>query len=112
MVSVRGPFILNGSTRPRTARGGPPTVTDPLITRFAEACGAAGPLDLRVELAVGGTLAEGTVHQPFTLVGRDDACDVTLSDPEVNPRHTWLQVLGGRVFAVDLGSRTGLGWPD
>jgi pSer/pThr/pTyr-binding forkhead associated (FHA) protein len=87
-------------------------VSDPLITRFAEACGAAGPLDLRVDLAGGGVLAEGSVGQPFTLVGRDDACDVTLTDPEVNPRHAWLQVLGGRVFAVDLGSRTGVGWPD
>jgi pSer/pThr/pTyr-binding forkhead associated (FHA) protein len=86
-------------------------VSDPLITRFAEACGATGPLDLRVDLAGGGVLAEGTVGQPFTLVGRDDACDVTLSDPEVNPRHAWLQAIGGRVFAVDLGSRTGLGWP-
>src|SRR5262249_50435623 len=56
-------------------------------------------------------LAEGSVAQPFTLVGRDDACDVTLSDPEINPRHIWLQVLGGRVFAADLGSRTGLMWP-
>src|SRR5262249_40540477 len=28
------------------------------------------------------------------------------------PRHAWLQVIAGRVFAVDLGSRTGLGWPD
>lgn len=48
---------------------------------------------------------------PFTLVGRDDACDVTLTDPEVNPRHAWLQVVGGRLLAVDLGSRTGLAWP-
>jgi pSer/pThr/pTyr-binding forkhead associated (FHA) protein len=47
---------------------------------------------------------------PFTLVGRDDACDVTLTDAEVNPRHAWLQVIAGRVFAIDLGSRTGLGW--
>ncbi|MBY0460282.1 MAG: FHA domain-containing protein, partial [Gemmataceae bacterium] len=47
----------------------------------------------------------------FTLVGRDESCDVTLSDPDINPRHAWLQVLGGRVFALDLGSRTGLVWP-
>ncbi len=87
-------------------------VKDPLIVRFAEACGATSPLDLRVELAEGGVLAEGTVQQPFTLVGRDDACDVTLTDPEVNLRHTWLQVIGGRVFATDLGSRTGLRWPN
>jgi pSer/pThr/pTyr-binding forkhead associated (FHA) protein len=87
-------------------------VNDPLIVRFADACGATGPLDLRVDLADGGVLAEGTVQQPFTLVGRDDACDVTLTDPEVNPRHAWLQVIAGRVYAIDLGSRTGLVWPD
>jgi pSer/pThr/pTyr-binding forkhead associated (FHA) protein len=86
-------------------------VKDPLISRFAEACGATGPLDMRVDLAEGGVLAEGTVSMPFSLVGRDDACDVTLTDAEVNPRHAWLQVLGGRVFAIDLGSRTGLIWP-
>lgn len=86
-------------------------MTDPVITRFAEACGATGPLNLRVDLADGGVLAEGSVPMPFSLVGRDDACDVTLADAEVNPRHAWLQVIGGRVYAVDLGSRTGLGWP-
>jgi hypothetical protein len=87
-------------------------VNDPLIAQFAAACGAAGPLDLKVDLAEGGVLAEGTVPMPFALVGRDDACDVTLTDADVNPRHTWLQVVGGRVFAVDLGSRTGLVWPN
>ncbi len=86
-------------------------MNDPLIARFADACGATAPLDLRVDLAGGSLLAEGSVAQSFTLVGRDDSCDVTLSDTEINPRHAWLQVLGGRVFAVDLGSRTGLKWP-
>jgi pSer/pThr/pTyr-binding forkhead associated (FHA) protein len=87
-------------------------VNDPLIAQFAHACGATAPLDLRVDLAGGGPLAEGSLDQPFTLIGRDDACDVTLTDPEVNLRHAWVQVLGGRAFAVDLGSRTGLQWPD
>lgn len=87
-------------------------MNDPLIARFAEACGAASPLNLRVGLADGGVLAEGCVQQPFTLIGRDDACDVTLNDPDVNPRHAWFQVVAGRVFALDLGSRAGLLWPD
>jgi len=86
-------------------------VTDPIIARFAEACGAHAPLHLRVDLSEGNRRAEGSVEMPFTLVGRDDACDVTLTDPEVNPRHAWLQVVGGRVLAVDLGSRSGLAWP-
>lgn len=84
---------------------------DPIISKFAEACGATAPLDLRVDLADGGRAAEGSVSMPFTLVGRDDACDVTLADAEVNPRHAWLQVVNGRLLAVDLGSRTGLRWP-
>ncbi|MBN9523934.1 FHA domain-containing protein [bacterium] len=87
-------------------------MNDPLIARFADACGAGAPLDLRVGLADGGVLAEGTLHQPFTLVGRDEACDVTLSDPDVHPRHAWFQVLDGHVFAIDLGSRAGVVWPD
>jgi hypothetical protein len=86
-------------------------VNDPLFARFAEACGATGPLDLRVGLAGSGVLAEGTVRQPFTVVGRDDACEVTLNDPDVHLRHAWLQVIDGRVFATDLGGRTGLVWP-
>lgn len=86
-------------------------MNDPLIARFADACGATDPLDLRVDLVDGDVLAEGSVCQPFTLIGRDDACDVTLTDSEINPRHAWLQVVGGRVFAIDLGSRTGLIWP-
>ncbi|QEG31988.1 FHA domain protein [Gemmata obscuriglobus] len=86
-------------------------MSDPLIARFADACGALGPLKLRVDLVGGGVLAEGAVDQPFTLVGRDDACDVTLSDSDINPRHAWLQVLAGRVYVVDLGSRSGVVWP-
>jgi len=86
-------------------------VTDPIISRFGEACGAIAPLDLAVDLVDGQRQVKGTVRMPFSLIGRDDACDVTLADPEVNPRHAWLQVVGGRVLAVDLGSRNGLGWP-
>lgn len=85
-------------------------MTDPLISRFAAACGAAGPLDLAVGLADGTALAAGRVEQPFALVGRDDACDVTLTDAAVDPRHAWLQVVGGRLFAADLGGRSGLRW--
>src|SRR4051812_44136608 len=115
MVACGAARILTAvSCRPALVhppRRGLRPVSDPLIARFADACGATAPLDLRVDLADGGVLAEGSVNQPFTLVGRDDACDVTLSDPEINPRHAWIQVIGGRAFAIDLGSRTGLAWP-
>ncbi|MBA4065498.1 MAG: hypothetical protein C0501_17640 [Isosphaera sp.] len=100
-----------GPRRPRPHPTGAHPVNDPVISRFAEACGATAPLDLRVDLADGKVLAEGSVPMPFALVGQDDACDVTLTDAEVDPRHAWLQAVGGRVFAVDLGGRAGLGWP-
>ncbi len=87
------------------------TANDPLIARFARACGAESPLDLQVDLGDGTTLARGKVHQPFTLVGRSDSCDVTLTDPAVQLHHCWLQVLEGRVFCVDLGTRSGVAWP-
>ncbi|MDW8244051.1 MAG: FHA domain-containing protein [Thermogemmata sp.] len=87
-------------------------MTDPILERFALACGARQPLVLRVDVAEGEKLAEGQIEMPFVLVGRDDACDVMLADPEMDPRHLWLQVLDGQVYAVDLGSRTGLRWSD
>lgn len=92
-------------------RGALSPVKDPIISQYAEACGASGPLDLRVDPVGGGRRVTGSIQMPFALVGRDDACDVTLTDPEVNPRHAWFQVVGGRVFVVDLGSRAGLEWP-
>lgn len=87
------------------------TANDPLIARFARACGAESPLDLQVDRGDGTTLARGKVHQPFTLVGRSDSCDVTLTDPAVQLHHCWLQVIEGRVFCVDLGTRSGVAWP-
>lgn len=87
-------------------------MTDPILERFAQACGMRQALELRIHLQEGEKLAEGTIESPFVLVGRDDACEVTLTDPEVDPRHLWLQVLEGQVYAVDLGSRTGLVWSD
>jgi len=84
--------------------------TDPL--RFAEACGAWAPLDLRIQLENGNLLAEGTLDAPNAIVGSTLDCDVTLTAPEVSPRHAILQMIGGRVVAADLGSAMGLFGPN
>lgn len=84
--------------------------TDPL--RFAEACGAWAPLDLRVHLADGTLLAEGVLDGPSAVLGNSTDCDVTLTAPEVSARHAVLQVIQGRVLAVDLGSQTGVFGPN
>jgi pSer/pThr/pTyr-binding forkhead associated (FHA) protein len=50
------------------------------------------------------------LSQPFALVGRDPTMDVHCDDHQVSKRHAYLQVLAGRVFCIDLRSRTGTHW--
>jgi predicted component of type VI protein secretion system len=46
--------------------------------------------------------------RPFAIVGRDMRAHVPLLDPRVSRRHLYLQIIAGRAFCVDLGSRTGI----
>ncbi len=41
------------------------------------------------------------------VLGRDRTCDVVLSGADIDARHCRLQVSGGRLSCVDLGSRAG-----
>jgi pSer/pThr/pTyr-binding forkhead associated (FHA) protein len=78
--------------------------------QFLEACGIAGALDLTVQT---GACPDGlghSLHQSFAIVGQDPRADVLLDDPDVSRRHAYLQVLGGRVFCLDLQSRTQTHW--
>ena len=74
---------------------------------FLASCGATGPLALVVEDGGGAEVGRWNVPQPFVLVGRDPRMELTLDDEAVSQRHVYLQVLGGRLFYVDLGSRSG-----
>jgi pSer/pThr/pTyr-binding forkhead associated (FHA) protein len=77
---------------------------------FWEACGATGPLHLRVQSDKD---PRGTIHvfpQPFVVVGQDGKNDLQLSHPDVSMRHAYLQVIAGRLYCVDLQSRTGIFW--
>ena len=77
---------------------------------FLEACGAGGPWHLSAE----GPDRQGTDVEafplPFAVIGRDPQADLVLRDAEVSRRHAYLQVLAGRLFCVDLQSRTGTHW--
>lgn len=77
---------------------------------FLDACGSPGPLFLGVE----GPKAEGAtwrvLDQPFAVVGRGPAVDIHLPGAELSRRHAYLQLVAGRLFCVDLGSRTGTCW--
>ena len=79
---------------------------------FLEACGLSGPLKVRLEgpEPLGGLLLE--FRRPFVVVGRDDRVELPIDSPEVSRRHAYFQVVDGRVFCVDLGSRTGVRWAD
>lgn len=77
------------------------------MNSFLSACGATGPLQLSVECQ--GTPRAETVafDQPFVLIGRDPNSDLHFPHADVSSRHVYLQVVGGHLCYVDLGSRAG-----
>jgi len=81
-----------------------------LTELFRTSCGASAPLEINV---AGPGRASGERYgfeTPFVLVGRHERSCLRLEDGEVSRRHAYLQQLGGRVFCVDLASRTGIRW--
>lgn len=71
---------------------------------FWAACGATAPLHLDVE---GPTAGHRVLPRPFAVIGRNPRSDVLLDDEQVSWGHAYLQVVSGRVFCADLGSRIG-----
>jgi pSer/pThr/pTyr-binding forkhead associated (FHA) protein len=80
------------------------------INRFLGACGATGPLRLSAERPRVFGPVSVALEKPFALIGSGVNADLRLDDNQVSHRHLYLQVYDGRVFAVDLGSRTGTFW--
>ena len=78
------------------------------MDEFLKACGATGPLDLRIENR--GETTRWSTHQPFALIGGDPLADLRLDDPRVDRLHAYLQVIEGEVYWVDLGSQGGTHW--
>ena len=106
----RGGENRPGATIPRAGAG-----VDDLgdgIGEFGEACGLRGPWGASVARgdAAGGPSC--AMAAPFALIGRDPRADVVLDHPEVDRAHAYIQVVGGRAFCVDLGSRGGTRWAD
>jgi pSer/pThr/pTyr-binding forkhead associated (FHA) protein len=82
------------------------------IDQFLAACGLDGPWTLEISRDDRPGKARRLLTQPFALVGREIGTDLPLDDDEIGRRHAYLQVVRGRVFCVDLASRTGVHWPD
>lgn len=80
------------------------------LESFRTAVGALSPVEVILEGPESGERVVRTLDQPFALVGRDSRADLQLDDWHVSRRHTFLQVLDGHWFAIDLQSQTGTHW--
>jgi pSer/pThr/pTyr-binding forkhead associated (FHA) protein len=83
-------------------------VNVPSPPTFLHACGLNGPFALTVLGPAEGMSRCCVLDQPFALLGRHPSNSIPLDDPQVSQRHVYIQVLAGRLFCVDLGSRTGV----
>ena len=80
------------------------------LGQFREACGASGPLRLEWGDCGSGQPVRHEFERPVVLIGRSSRADLVLNHPLVGRRHAYLQVVEGRLFAIDLDSRQGLLW--
>ena len=74
---------------------------------FLRDCGGDGPLSLTVVGPADDQRRRILTEQPFAIVGRDPRGGVLLESEQVSLRHAYFQLLGSRVFCIDLGSRSG-----
>ena len=75
---------------------------------FLQACGARTPPLLDLEHRGRREITRWTLSLPFALLGRDERADLRLDDENISHRHAYLQLVSGRLWCVDLGSRTGI----
>jgi pSer/pThr/pTyr-binding forkhead associated (FHA) protein len=80
------------------------------MDEFLASCGADGPLRIDVTGPAPRQSVRCVFEQPCVMIGRELGNDLRLDQDQVSRRHAYLQLMGGRVFCVDLGSRTGLWW--
>jgi pSer/pThr/pTyr-binding forkhead associated (FHA) protein len=77
------------------------------MEQFLSACGSPEPLRVDVGQRDELLTETWTFGQPFLVVGRRPDSDLLLDHWQVSRRHAYLQLIEGRYFCVDLGSRTG-----
>ena len=87
-------------------------VDDALLKSFSEACGQTGPLRVNLDGVGWPGSVPIEVGQPFFIVGRGHQSDISIDSMDVSRRHAYFQVVAGRIFCVDLASRTGVLWGD
>lgn len=75
-----------------------------------EACQARTPLQFKVESPDRREKTRYSVPLPFALIGRNERSEIPLPDENVSYRHAYLQVVSGRLWCIDLDSRSGTHW--
>jgi pSer/pThr/pTyr-binding forkhead associated (FHA) protein len=79
-------------------------------TEFLQACGQSGPLRLALDLPGSQGVLYRDFPHPYAVIGQKPGNDLVLEDPAVSSHHAYLQAIAGRVFCLDLRSRTGTRW--
>jgi pSer/pThr/pTyr-binding forkhead associated (FHA) protein len=92
------------------AGDGAPRSGQEAMDEFLSSCGADGPLRLDVTGPSPRQSVRCVFEQPCVMIGRDVGNDLRLDHEQVSRRHAYLQLMAGRIFCIDLGSRTGLWW--
>ena len=77
------------------------------LEQFLVACGSVEPLRIGVGKRDSMELTLESFTQPFIVVGRSSDCDLALDNWQVSRRHAYIQLIEGRYYCLDLGSRTG-----
>ncbi|MCI0461935.1 MAG: FHA domain-containing protein [Gemmataceae bacterium] len=75
---------------------------------FLSACGATGPIRLRVERPPQDDIEEMVLRRPFAVVGSTPGADVRLDASAASKRQAYLQVLEGHTFCIPLDTHTTL----
>jgi pSer/pThr/pTyr-binding forkhead associated (FHA) protein len=78
--------------------------------QFFEACGGDGGFSVIVANEATQKQFRRDFSLPFAIVGRNPDADLGLFDQRISWRHTYLQVIAGRLLCLDLQSRTGTYW--
>jgi hypothetical protein len=80
------------------------------MREFWQACGGSGPQGLEVECEGPEGLLRQELEYPCALLGRDRKNQIVLAHRDISRRHAYFQLIAGRVFCLDLQSRTGTHW--
>ena len=77
------------------------------LEQFLSDCGSPEPIRVGVGQRDQPLSQTWTFQQPFLVIGRSPDSDLMLDHWQVSRRHAYLQLIEGRYYCVDLGSRTG-----